>query len=66
MINNPEPTIVPGAIIRTSGAPQIAVTTCPGCGDAHRHMSTGLRRGACGCTYIVRLADQAAASLRAA
>lgn len=55
-ISNPEPAIVAGELLVTRGAPQIVVHRCPRCSAAHRHYAAGLRVGACGCAYIVRLA----------
>jgi len=59
MLPNPEPLVVAGTILRTHGAPQVVVSACPGCGQAHRHMAAGLRVPACGRPYIVRLAGDA-------
>lgn len=59
MITTPEPPIVAGTLLRTSGAVQVAVIDCPNCGAVHRHLSTGLRTSPCGQPYVIRLPDDA-------
>ncbi|QMU78890.1 hypothetical protein GXW83_27495 [Streptacidiphilus sp. PB12-B1b] len=57
MLTAPTPPIVNGDILRTSGAEQVVVHHCPGCGSAHRHLAIGLRTPACGNPYIVRISQ---------
>lgn len=38
--------------IVTSGRTEYTVV-CDGCGQRHRHIAPGIRRGPCGTTYIV-------------
>ena len=62
MLTAPTPPVVNGTVLRTSGAEQVVVTRCPGCGAAHRHTALGLRVPACGHPYVVRVREQAAAA----
>ncbi|WP_269857951.1 hypothetical protein [Streptomyces sp. RPT161] len=57
MLANPEPLVVTGTLLRTSGAAQVAVADCPNCSAAHRHLAVGLRTAPCGATYIVRIPE---------
>ncbi|WP_152626494.1 hypothetical protein [Streptacidiphilus carbonis] len=60
MLSAPVPPTVVGAVLVTSGAEQVIVTRCPGCGAAHRHLALGLRTPVCGRPYIVELHQVAA------
>jgi len=60
MLTAPVPPVVNGTVLTTSGAQQVVVTRCPGCGSAHRHLALGLRVPACGHPYIVSIRPQAA------
>lgn len=55
MLTAPIPPVVNGTVLVTSGAQQVVVTACPGCGGAHRHLALGLRVPVCGQPYVVRL-----------
>jgi hypothetical protein len=46
--------IVRGTRLATSGHDQIVIK-CPGCGEMHRHLGLGVRRGPCGLVYLIRL-----------
>lgn len=49
------PAAVPAVPIRTSGQTEYSVVcTGPGgCGEHHRHVSTGIKTGPCGAEYTV-------------
>ena len=55
MLTAPTPPVVNGDILRTSGAEQVVVRDCPGCGSAHRHLALGLRVSPCGTAYVIRI-----------
>lgn len=55
MLTAPVPPAVAGTVLRTSGGPQVVVTCCPNCRQAHRHVSLGLRVPPCGRPYVVQL-----------
>ncbi|MHA6761816.1 hypothetical protein [Streptacidiphilus sp. PAMC 29251] len=61
MLSAPVPPLVAATILRTSGAEQVVVTSCPGCGGAHRHLAVGLRVPVCGRPYIVQLSSSSPA-----
>ncbi|MFI6337813.1 hypothetical protein [Streptomyces sp. NPDC050535] len=51
------PPAVPAVPIRTSGQTEYSVqcTGPGGCGEHHRHVSTGIKSGPCGAEYTVPL-----------
>jgi hypothetical protein len=55
MLTAPVPPTVHGEILHTSGAEQVVVNDCPGCGNSHRHLAVGLRVPPCGRVYVVEL-----------